>query len=135
MVINAAANRQKNVLMTITSLSGHAQLMVLVFLPRESVRDIPAILHQQRQPRSQSFSPAKSGNPGDKDLSKGGLEVLSRVFQNSILLLCRLHVCVKKRGAFKPSDEIKVVCDHSVIEISTSNYTYPTVVESTLCCF
>ena len=33
MVINAAANRQKNVLMTITSLSGHAQLMVLVFLP------------------------------------------------------------------------------------------------------
>ena len=32
MVINAAANRQKNVLMTISSLSGHAQLMVLVFL-------------------------------------------------------------------------------------------------------
>ena len=86
MVINAAGNRQKNVLMTITSLSGHAQLMVLVFLPRESVRDILAILHQQRQPRSQSFSPAKSGNPGDKDLSKGDLKVLSRVFQNSILL-------------------------------------------------
>lgn len=58
--------------------------------------------------------------------------MLDRVFQNSTLLLCRLHVCVKKRGAFKPSDEIKVVCDHSVIEISTSNYTYPTVVESTL---
>ena len=58
--------------MTITSLSGHAQLMVLVFLPRESVRDILAILHQQRQPRPQGFSPTKSGNPGDKDLSRGG---------------------------------------------------------------
>ena len=32
MVINAAANRQKNVLISITSLSGHSQLMVLVFL-------------------------------------------------------------------------------------------------------
>ena len=61
--------------------------------------------------------------------------MLDRVFQNSTLLLCLLHVCVKKRGAFNPSDEIKVVCDHSVIEISASNYTYPTVVESTLCCF
>ena len=72
MVINAADNRQKNVLMTITSLSGHAQLMVLVFLPRESVRDILAILHKQRQPRPQGFSLTKSGNPGDEYLSKGG---------------------------------------------------------------
>ena len=46
--------------------------MELVFLPRESVRDILAILHQQRQPRPQGFSLTKSGNPGDKDLSKGG---------------------------------------------------------------
>ena len=58
--------------MTITRFSGHAQLMVLVFLPRESVRHILAILHQQRQPRPQGFSITKSGNPGEKDLSKGG---------------------------------------------------------------
>ena len=61
--------------------------------------------------------------------------MLARVLQNSTLLLRRLHVCVKMRGAFKPSDEIKVVCDHFVQEISASNYEYPTVVESTLCCF
>ena len=58
--------------------------------------------------------------------------MLARVFQNSILLLRRLHVCVKKRGTFKPSDEIKVVCFYSVIEISVSNYTHPNMVESTL---
>ena len=56
--------------------------------------------------------------------------MLARVFQNSTLLLRRLQVCVKKSGAFKPSDEIKVLCVYSVIEISASNYTHPTVIES-----
>ena len=77
--------------MTITLLSGHTQLMVLVFLPRESLRDILAILHSKDSIVPRTFPLKNQGTPGTRFYAKEG-DGLARVFQNSTLPR-RLHVC------------------------------------------